>query len=81
MVRNYIIEALEFVKEGCKQTLLSCFFSLLNSDFLCAGKKSFVHVFLETVYLSATTLFKKYPEIKMWKAPTAVLDFVNTIWI
>lgn len=72
MVRNELIEALELVREGCKQTLLSCSFLCSTQNFyvqeiLCARLFCFVlfFSFLETVDLGATTLFKKYPEIKM----------------
>lgn len=82
MVRNELIEALELVKEGCKQTLLSCSFLCSTQNFYVRERNPlctfilFYFFFFETVDLGATTLFKEYPEIKMWKAQTAVLSFV-----
>lgn len=82
MVRNELIEALKLVREGCKQTLLSYFFLCSTQNFYVQERNplcTFIFFsFLETVDLGATILFKKYPEIKIWKAQTAVLSFVIT---
>lgn len=74
MVRNEIIEALELVKEGCKQTLLSCSFLCSTQNFYVQERNPLcTFFFLETVYLGATTLFKKISRNKDVKSSNCSL--------
>lgn len=85
LVRNEIIEALELVKEGCTQTLLSCSFLCSTQNFYLQERNIlctfFLFWFLETVDLGATTLFKKISRNKDVKNSNCSLDFCNTSWI